>query len=289
MTAPRAPAKAPPPASRPKNGTSGPNPLPGSYNPGPACRPGSKRSPPRPRRGDGGLIATRRDLHQHPELGFERTGPPASWPRRLDAWVSPPAGESGARAWSPISRPPFPASCFAPTWTRCPSRRRAVAPYASEEPGRMHACGHDGHVAIALALAARLARRADPGRFRFLFQPAEEGAGGAQACAADGVLDGVDAGVRAPPLEPAARRKDRRQPRRADGGRGRVLDRRRGARAATAPRRTRRPTRSSARRASSTLSRPSSRGRSRRSTPSSSRSGASTAAPPSTSSRPSSG
>jgi amidohydrolase len=57
----------------------------------------------------------------------------------------------------------------------------------------MHACGHDGHVSIALALAARLAAAARDGEraFRLLFQPAEEGAGGAEACANDGVLEGV--------------------------------------------------------------------------------------------------
>ena len=67
------------------------------------------------------------------------------------------------------------------------------APYASETPGRMHACGHDGHVAVGLAVAERLSRARSAGRFRFLFQPAEEGAGGAEACAADGVLGGVAA------------------------------------------------------------------------------------------------
>jgi amidohydrolase len=66
------------------------------------------------------------------------------------------------------------------------------APYSSETPGRMHACGHDGHMAIALWLAERLARNPGGG-FRLLFQPAEEGAGGAEACVADGVLQGVAA------------------------------------------------------------------------------------------------
>jgi amidohydrolase len=67
------------------------------------------------------------------------------------------------------------------------------APYASEIPGKMHACGHDGHVAIGLAMAERLSGSPLAPRFRLLFQPAEEGAGGAEACAADGVLEGVSA------------------------------------------------------------------------------------------------
>ena len=65
--------------------------------------------------------------------------------------------------------------------------------YASQRPGSMHACGHDGHTAIGLTLAARLA--ADPnwrGRIRLIFQPAEEGGRGAKPMVEAGVLDGVD-------------------------------------------------------------------------------------------------
>jgi amidohydrolase len=65
--------------------------------------------------------------------------------------------------------------------------------YTSTVPGKMHACGHDGHVAIALSLAERLSQKTEAGRLRFLFQPAEEGAGGAEACASDRVLEGVAA------------------------------------------------------------------------------------------------
>ena len=57
----------------------------------------------------------------------------------------------------------------------------------------MHACGHDGHIAMGAAAARVLARRTGrPGRVRVIFQPAEEGEGGAQAVLRDGVLDGVD-------------------------------------------------------------------------------------------------
>jgi amidohydrolase len=66
-------------------------------------------------------------------------------------------------------------------------------PYASEVPGKMHACGHDGHVAMAAAVARRLAADPPPMGVRVLFQPAEEGQGGAQACADDGVLEDVAA------------------------------------------------------------------------------------------------
>jgi amidohydrolase len=64
--------------------------------------------------------------------------------------------------------------------------------FASRDQGRMHACGHDGHTAIGAAAARILAARALPGSARMLFQPAEEGEGGAQAMIAGGALDGVD-------------------------------------------------------------------------------------------------
>src|SRR5262249_8316229 len=73
-----------------------------------------------------------------------------------------------------------------------PIAEQGRAPYASKSPGLMHACGHDGHVAMGAMAARVLARRSLSGRARFLFQPAEEGEGGAQAVVADGALDGVD-------------------------------------------------------------------------------------------------
>ncbi|MEE6287853.1 amidohydrolase [Georgenia sp. MJ173] len=69
----------------------------------------------------------------------------------------------------------------------------ARAGFASAVPGRMHACGHDGHVAVGLDLAARLAADRDfPGRVRLLFQPAEEGVRGAALLAAAGACDDLD-------------------------------------------------------------------------------------------------
>src|SRR2546426_8989033 len=62
-------------------------------------------------------------------------------------------------------------------------------PYKSTHPGRMHACGHDGHVAIGLEVARRLARLSLPGAVKFAFQPAEEISNGAEAMIRDGVLD----------------------------------------------------------------------------------------------------
>lgn len=64
--------------------------------------------------------------------------------------------------------------------------------FASTRPGVMHACGHDGHMAIALDVARRLADRDFAGTVKLLFQPAEEGLRGGRSLAASGVLDDVD-------------------------------------------------------------------------------------------------
>lgn len=71
-----------------------------------------------------------------------------------------------------------------------PIHEANTAEYASQTPNTMHACGHDGHVAIGLGVAKLLAARRDQlaGRVKFVFQPAEEIAAGANAMLADGVL-----------------------------------------------------------------------------------------------------
>ena len=73
-----------------------------------------------------------------------------------------------------------------------PRHRPAAEGFRSRHEGVMHACGHDGHVAIGIALAHRLADRDFPGRVRFLFQPAEEGVRGARAMVAGGTAEGLD-------------------------------------------------------------------------------------------------
>jgi len=72
-----------------------------------------------------------------------------------------------------------------------PVQEETGAEYASQVPGVMHACGHDGHVAMGLTVARLLAgRRASlAGRVKFVFQPAEEGLGGAEGMVAEGVLE----------------------------------------------------------------------------------------------------
>ncbi|HEX7253595.1 MAG TPA: amidohydrolase [Thermoanaerobaculia bacterium] len=139
------------------------------------------------------LIQTRRDLHRHPELAFEETRTARLVAERLtEAGFSPRTGigKTGVMADSPADRRDGRILLRA-DMDGLPLKEETGAPYASTAPGKMHACGHDGHVSIALALAGRLAGRPEARRLRFLFQPAEEGAGGAEACARDGALEGV--------------------------------------------------------------------------------------------------
>ena len=144
------------------------------------------------------LVETRRDLHRNPELAFEEVrtaGIAAQRLARLGWTPRTGVGRTGVTADPPSAsaQAAGPRILLRADMDALPLSEGTGAPYASQKTGTMHACGHDGHVAIMLALADRLAKAPRVGRFRFLFQPAEEGAGGAEACAADGVLDGVDA------------------------------------------------------------------------------------------------
>jgi aminobenzoyl-glutamate utilization protein A len=78
------------------------------------------------------------------------------------------------------------------TETDAGGHRPARAGFAATWPGAMHACGHDGHVGMALELAERLAAHPPPGPVTLFFQPAEEGGRGGRAMAAAGVADTVD-------------------------------------------------------------------------------------------------
>jgi amidohydrolase len=138
------------------------------------------------------LIARRRDFHQHPELAFQEVrtaGIVAQVLQDLGLEVQRGVGQTGVVAILEGTTD-GPTILVRADMDALPVHEETNAPYQSLEAGKMHACGHDGHVAIALAVAEMLAEQKDrvKGRIKFVFQPAEEIASGAQAMIADGVL-----------------------------------------------------------------------------------------------------
>ena len=139
-----------------------------------------------------GWIATRRDFHQHPELGFDlpRTaGIVADRLRELGLEVQTGVGRSGVVAVLEGDHE-GPTILVRADMDALPVQEENETDYASQTPGMMHACGHDGHTAIALAVAEVLStvRERLHGRIKFVFQPAEEIGRGAAAMIAEGVM-----------------------------------------------------------------------------------------------------
>lgn len=136
------------------------------------------------------LVATRRDLHQHPEIGFEETRTGAIVAERVRALgydVQTGVGKTGVVALRSGGK----GRCvmIRADMDALPVEETNDVSYRSKHAGKMHACGHDGHVAIGLEVARRLARQPLSGALKLAFQPAEEIAGGAKAMIAEGVLD----------------------------------------------------------------------------------------------------
>ncbi len=139
------------------------------------------------------VVATRRDLHEHPELGFEehRTAAlVAARLRELGLEVHEGIGRTGVVGVLRGTRPGRTIMLRA-DMDALPIDEENDVPYRSGTPQTMHACGHDGHVAMLLGAARIVTGRKDEvaGTVCFLFQPAEEGKGGAKAMVADGVLE----------------------------------------------------------------------------------------------------
>ncbi|MGC2433505.1 MAG: M20 family metallopeptidase [Desulfobaccales bacterium] len=145
----------------------------------------------------GELAALRRDFHQHPELSHqeERTARVAAdYLRGLGLEVRTGIAGHGVVADLQGSRPGRTVA-YRADMDALPLEEKLQVPWRSRVPGVMHACGHDFHLSIALAVAKLLSGLKDrlAGQFRFIFQPAEEspllnGGGGAQGMVAAGVL-----------------------------------------------------------------------------------------------------
>ncbi len=141
----------------------------------------------------GQLSAWRRDFHMHPELGNEETrtaGIVAAHLRSLGYAVTEGVGGTGVVGLM-SGNGPGPVVALRADMDALPVRDSKTVAYASQVEGKMHACGHDGHTAILMGVAAVLATGRDkwPGQVKLLFQPAEEGPGGALPMIEAGVLD----------------------------------------------------------------------------------------------------
>ena len=138
------------------------------------------------------LTAWRRHLHAHPELTLHEKATSAFVQARLTELGVPfVSGIGGYGVVATISRGSSNRSVgLRADMDALPIQETSGAPHASQNPGVMHACGHDGHTVSLLGAAALLAQ--DPtwtGSVQLVFQPAEEGGGGAKAMIADGLFE----------------------------------------------------------------------------------------------------
>jgi len=138
------------------------------------------------------LVALRRDLHAHPELAFEE--------RRTSGIVAAELRELGIEAHEGLAGTGVVGTLRNGRSTRAiglradmdalPIIEQSQVPHASRHIGVHHGCGHDGHTAMLLGAARHLARtRRFDGTIHFIFQPAEEGRGGAQVMLEEGLFD----------------------------------------------------------------------------------------------------
>ncbi len=139
----------------------------------------------------------REDLHRHPELGYEETRTASIVVRALRAAgireLRTGIGTTGVVAVLRGARP-GPTVGLRADMDALPIEERTGLPYASANKGVMHACGHDGHTTVLLAVAEVLSGMRDrmAGNVKFVFQPAEEGGGGAVHMVKAGCLKDPD-------------------------------------------------------------------------------------------------
>src|SRR5437762_11712850 len=143
------------------------------------------------------IMAWRRDLHAHPELLYDVHRTAAFVADRLRAFgcdeVVTGRGQTGVVGVIKGSRPAgegLKAIGLRADMDALPVEEQTNLPYASKIPGKMHACGHDGHTAMLLGAARYLAEtRNFVGTAVVIFQPAEEGGGGGRSMVQDGLME----------------------------------------------------------------------------------------------------
>ena len=142
------------------------------------------------------MVELRRTFHRNPELAFEEKETAATIMeelRRLDIPFDYAGVGSGVIGRIEGGDKDAPTVALRADMDALPGTENTGLPFASQNPGKMHACGHDGHMAMLLGAAALLKAEPPPGNVVLIFQPAEERGGGSKVVIASGALAGVDA------------------------------------------------------------------------------------------------
>ena len=139
------------------------------------------------------LTAIRRDLHAHPEIGFEEVRTSGIVAEKLASWgveVHRGVGGTGVVGVLKGKGSGTKSIGLRADMDALPMEEHTNSSWRSTIPGRFHGCGHDGHTTMLLGTARYLAETRDfDGIVHFIFQPAEEGLGGARAMIKDGLFD----------------------------------------------------------------------------------------------------
>ena len=142
------------------------------------------------------VVELRRTLHEYPELAFKEVRTAQVIMEELDRLgIDYEYGGEGGAVVGRLERggPGTPTVALRAEMDALPVEERTGLPFASKNPGLMHACGHDAHMAMVLGAAAGHAADPPDGNVVYAFQPAEERGGGARVVLESGALDGVDA------------------------------------------------------------------------------------------------
>ena len=138
------------------------------------------------------ITAIRRDIHAHPELCFQEERTAEVVAQALQSWgIEVHRGLGTTGVVGTIRHGSSPRSIgLRADMDALPMTEHNRFPHASVHPGKMHACGHDGHTAMLLAAAKHLSQHRNfDGTVHFVFQPAEEGGGGAREMIKDGLFE----------------------------------------------------------------------------------------------------
>lgn len=141
------------------------------------------------------LVKLRRRIHRWPEPAFKEhrtAGVITAYLKRSSIPFKAGIAKTGIVARLEGADPSGPTVAVRADMDALPIAEKTGLPFASRVKGHMHACGHDGHIAIVLGAAEVLRKSPPPGNVVFIFQPAEEGSGGALSMIESGALDGVE-------------------------------------------------------------------------------------------------